>query len=80
MDWLKIVFMCYGVNFIVVEGRVGVLFIVIEDDFIIFMQADSVKIFLEIKEVMFVSDSLELQLVVIDSLMLIVYNFNYLVI
>jgi hypothetical protein len=78
-DRLKTASTRYGVNPTAAAGRVGVLSIVIEDDLITFMQADSASILLEIREVMLVDDSLELQPVVTDSLMLTVYNPNYLI-
>ncbi|MEQ8704998.1 MAG: T9SS type A sorting domain-containing protein [Phaeodactylibacter sp.] len=78
-DRLKTASTRYGVNPTAAAGRVGMLSIVIEDDLITFMQADSTQILLKIREVMLVDDSLELQPVVTDSLMLTVYNPSFLV-
>lgn len=78
-DRLKLASTRYGANPIAAEGRVGMLSIVIEDDLITFMQADSAQVLLGIRDVMLVSDSLNLQPVLSDSLMLTVYHPDYLI-
>ncbi|NRA51914.1 MAG: T9SS type A sorting domain-containing protein [Phaeodactylibacter sp.] len=77
-DRLKTASTRYGANPTSAVGRVGLLSIVIEDDLITFMQADSTEVLVEIKEVMLVDDSLNLQPVITDSLMLTVYHPNFL--
>ncbi len=68
----------YGVNGFPAEGEVGVLSIIIEDDLISFMEGDSAEVLVKFSEIMLVDEELALQPVNSDSVLLTVYNPNYL--
>ncbi len=78
-DELDIATTRYGNAPFPAQGRVGQLSIVIEDDLITFMEADSTEVLIEIAEVMLADDSLSLLPVNTDSVVLTVYNPNFLI-
>ena len=69
----------YGQQPYPAAGRVGILSIVIEDDLITFMQADSAEVLVDLSEVMLAGENLELLPANTDSILLTVYNPNFLV-
>ncbi|MCB0577949.1 MAG: hypothetical protein KDD10_01395 [Phaeodactylibacter sp.] len=68
----------YGIDGTSAAGQVGILSLIIEDDLIAFMQGDSTEITLRFSSIMLADESLSLQPVNGDSLVLTVYNPGYL--
>ncbi|MCB0555810.1 MAG: T9SS type A sorting domain-containing protein [Phaeodactylibacter sp.] len=77
-DQLDLAVTRYGANGTMGGGIIGQLSIVIEDDLITFMQADSAAVTLSFSSIMLVNDSLELQPVNGDSISFTVYNPGFL--
>lgn len=67
----------YGIDGFPAEGEVGVLSIIIEDDLISFMEADSAEILIHFSDIMLVDENLALQPVNSDTLKLTVYKPGY---